>query len=276
MSFMRQSYDPGPGVSVSSLAYEYPSGWRVTEHAHGSDQLIYATSGLMEVTAAAGSQWFVPPQFAVWIPAFVRHSIRMPVPVSMRTLYLRRGLGRRDQCAVLHVAPLLRELIIEAVRVGNLRMRNKGHIAFRDVLVAQIQRALPVPTLLPMPTHPRARALAESIVSSLKRPLTLEVECRTLGVSLRTMQRIFHGDVGTDLETWRRQARLMKAVELLAAGHSIKEVSFAVGYRQPSTFVAMFRHILGVTPKAWIAALTTGRRPRSPAPRVHSGKVTGT
>ena len=48
----------------------------------------------------------------------------------------------------------------------------------------------------------------------------------------------------------------MKAVELLAAGRSIKEGSFAVGYQQASTFVAMFRRSLGVTPKAWISALT--------------------
>ena len=48
----------------------------------------------------------------------------------------------------------------------------------------------------------------------------------------------------------------MKAVELLAAGRSIKETAFAVGYRQASTFVATFRKSLGVTPKAWIGALT--------------------
>jgi AraC-like DNA-binding protein len=68
-------------------------------------------------------------------------------------------------------------------------------------------------------------------------------------------QRIFRREVGTDFETWRRQARLMKAVELLAQGRSIKAVAFAVGYRQASTFVAMFRRALGLTPKAWISSL---------------------
>jgi AraC-like DNA-binding protein len=71
------------------------------------------------------------------------------------------------------------------------------------------------------------------------------------------MQRLFRREVGVDFETWRRQARLMKAVELLAAGRSIKETAFGVGYRQSSTFVAMFRRSLGMAPKAWISALTS-------------------
>jgi len=47
----------------------------------------------------------------------------------------------------------------------------------------------------------------------------------------------------------------MKAIELLVSGHSVKEVSFALGYLQPTAFVAMFRGILGTTPGAWIKAL---------------------
>ena len=239
-----------------SLAYEYPPAWQVPEHSHDADQLIYATSGVMEVFAAQ-THWLIPPQFAAWIPAKVRHSIRMPGAVSMRTLYLRPGLARDEHCAVLHVSALLRELIVETVRLGKLKARGKSDRAFRDVLVAQIDKASPVPTMLTLPKDPRARALAESVIASPRQAGALEAQCRRFGTSLRTMQRLFRREVGTDFETWRRQARLMKAVELLAAGRSIKETAFAVGYRQASTFVAMFRRSLGMTPKVWISALTS-------------------
>jgi len=56
-------------------------------------------------------------------------------------------------------------------------------------------------------------------------------------------------------ESWRKQFRLMKAIELLVEGDSVKQVAFAVGYRQPSSFVEMFRRTLGTTPKAWTSAL---------------------
>jgi AraC-like DNA-binding protein len=56
-------------------------------------------------------------------------------------------------------------------------------------------------------------------------------------------------------EFWRRQVRLMKGIELLVAGRSVKAVAADVGYRQPSAFVELFRQTLGVTPGTWVAAL---------------------
>ena len=72
------------------------------------------------------------------------------------------------------------------------------------------------------------------------------------------MERIFKNDIGTDFSTWRRQARLTKGVELLAAGSSVKEVAFAVGFSQPSTFVEAFHRTFGVTPKVWTTSLGKG------------------
>jgi AraC-like DNA-binding protein len=257
---MRQSvqtaYDPPPGHSVATLAYEYPSRWKVPEHAHGSDQVIYATRGVMEITTEEGF-WMIPPQFAVWIPAGTVHSIRMPAAVSMRTLYMKRGLVPRmpDRCAALHVAPLLRELIVEAVRMGKLRARDKHHAAMKDLIADQLQRASSIPTSLVMPKDRRALAVAEATLREPQRSRSLESVCRRAGASARTIERIFLREVGTDFETWRRQARLMRAVELLVSGRSVKETAFAVGYRQPSAFVAMFRKAFGTTPKAWVSAL---------------------
>jgi AraC-like DNA-binding protein len=47
----------------------------------------------------------------------------------------------------------------------------------------------------------------------------------------------------------------MKAIELLVSGQSVKQVADALGYRQPTAFVEMFRGILGATPGAWTKSL---------------------
>ena len=124
-----REYDPPAGTTISTLEYEYSAAWEVPQHAHGSDQLIYAVRGVMEVTAG-DTLWVVPPQFALWVPAQTQHSIRMARPVSMRTLYVRKGrVPRAKECAVLHVSPLLRELTLEAVRLektGQARARGAG------------------------------------------------------------------------------------------------------------------------------------------------------
>src|SRR4051794_20059102 len=113
--------DPRRGVSIATLAREYSRGSHVPLHAHGSDHLVYASRGVMEV-ASGQSVWLLPPHFGLWIPAHTAHHIHMPDCVSMRTLYLRRRLYNSWRtCTVFHVAPLLRELIFEIVRVGNVQ-----------------------------------------------------------------------------------------------------------------------------------------------------------
>jgi len=249
-------FDPGRGVSVATLAYEYPPGFRVPEHAHGSDQLIYAIRGAMEVTAGQ-SVWLIPPHFALWIPARTQHRIHMPGPVSMRTLYLRRGLASPFSrgCVVLHVTPFLRELIVEAVRIGKLRARNRHECALRDLLILHVRTASPMPTFVTMPKERRALAVAGAILKDPAQSKPLAALCVDAGASVRTIERAFRREVGVDFATWRRQVRLMKAVELLVGGCAIKEVAFAIGYRQSSAFVEMFRQTFGTTPKAWVTAL---------------------
>ena len=149
--------DPARGISVATHSQEYPPGFHVSLHAHGSDQLIYASRGVMEVTS--GQQvWMIPPHFGLWIPARTPHRIRMPERVDMRTLYLRPVLTNLERsCTVLHVGPLLRELIFEIVRVGRLRQRDRKESALRFLLVAELEGAPPVPAGVTLPKDRRPR-----------------------------------------------------------------------------------------------------------------------
>jgi AraC-like DNA-binding protein len=249
-------YDPKLGISISTLAYEYPPDYRVPMHSHGSDQVIYAIRGVMEITSGQSS-WLIPPHFAIWIPARTLHKIRMPGAVSMRTLYLRPGVAPSlpRRCTVLQVTPLLRELIVEAVRLGQLRRRNTLHMALRDLIVAELTRATPVPSFVTLPEDRRALAIVNSVMANRDGGASFHALCHKAGASVRTIERIFRREVGLSFESWRRQFRLMKAIELLVAGGAVKEVAFQIGYHQPSAFVEMFRRTLGVTPRAWVLAL---------------------
>ena len=273
---MRQSavlteYDPKRGVSVATLAYEYPSSYQVPFHAHGSDQLIHATSGIMEVFSGQ-TVWLIPPHFALWIPARTQHRIHMPGPLSMRTLYFRMDLTARldPGCAVLHVTPLLRELVVETVRIGQLRMRDRYECALRDLLIPQIRKASPMPTFVTLPREERALKVAQMILRNPAESKPMADLCDEAGVSVRTIERTFRKDVGTSFELWRRQVRLKRAVELLVSGAAIKEVAFRVGYSQSSAFVEMFRRTFGTTPKAWITSLDT---PASRRTETRSGRI---
>jgi AraC-like DNA-binding protein len=251
--------DPRRGVSIATHSREYDRGCRIPLHAHLSDQLVYASRGVMEVSAGE-SLWMIPPSFGLWIPARVAHEISMPEGVSMRTLYLRPSLaGLAPGCQVLHVGPLLRELVVEIVSTGRLRYKNRVECALRDLLVSQLRRASPVPTVITLPRDARAAAVARMVLANPGAPTPLKAMCSTAGVSLRTLERIFVRETGIDFEHWRRQVRLFRAIELLVAGRTVKEVAFLVGYRHPSAFVTLFRSTFATTPKAWVEALKAGR-----------------
>jgi hypothetical protein len=138
----------------------------------------------MEVSAGQ-SAWLIPPHFALWIPALTRHRIHMPKPVSMRTLYLRPGLalGLPSGCEVLHVTPLLRELIVETVRVGQLRVRNQRERALRDLLVSTLESASSVPTFVTLPKEQRALAVAQVVLKTPAESKPLAEMCAGVGVS---------------------------------------------------------------------------------------------
>lgn len=254
-----RDYDPKRGSSVATLAYEYPRGYQIPEHAHASDQLIYAIRGLMLVSSG-NHTWLIPPHFALWIPARQRHHLHMRTAVSMRTLYLRPALVHRfgDSCQVLHVSNLLREVVLEIVAAGKLRIRNIYESALRDVLLRCLQNASPLPTRVTLPRDQRALNVAQSVLSQRGASRPLAALCIQSGLSVRTLQRLFQKELGMDFDSWRRQVRLIKAVELLVAGNSVKQTAFDVGYRQPSAFVEMFRATFGETPKAWIMGLQGG------------------
>jgi AraC-like DNA-binding protein/mannose-6-phosphate isomerase-like protein (cupin superfamily) len=246
--------DPGRGVSVATFGNEYPRGFHLAPHAHLSDQLMYASSGVMQVSAGR-RVWTIPPRFGLWIPAGTVHQITMPEQVSMRTLYLRPHVfDRWTTCTVLHVRPFLRHLIIEIVGNGGLRARRTLDRAFREILVAELGKASALPIGVTLPGDPRASAVAHAVLGRGEFKSPLASLCHSAGVGVRTLQRIFRKELGMDFETWRRQVRLMKAIERLAGGESVKEAAFHVGYREASALVALFRVTLGMPPKAWMSS----------------------
>ena len=174
----------------------------------------------------------------------------------MRALYMRRALASiSPTCTVLHAGGLLREIIVEIVRVGRLRKGWPVERALCEVLISELKRAPAIPTAIDLPNDRRALAVARAVMDSATVNTPLKSLCASVGVSVRTLERLYRRDIGSNFESWRRQWRLMKAIELLVAGHTVKRAAGAVGYRHAGAFVALFKNAFGATPKAWIQAL---------------------
>jgi AraC-like DNA-binding protein len=242
----------GGRSEVTTLARDYPPGYRIPTRYHDRDQLVYASRGVMTVRTRDGA-WVVPTHRAAWIPAAVAHTIATSGAVTMRTVYLKPRLTRAlpRMCAVVNVSPLLRELILRACEIGALRRTVARQRHLVDVMLDQLDSVDLVPLRLPTPTDARTHRVAGILMANPADRRPLADICRSAGASKRTVERLFQDEVGMTVGRWRQQLRLMQAMRLLASGAKVTHAALESGYRTPSAFITMFKRALGTTPRSY-------------------------
>jgi len=234
---------------VFGLGQDHGPDEPIAPHRHDSAQLIHASSGVMTVETEDGL-WVVPPARAVWVPANIAHSIGMSGRVELRTVYIDESLApiQTARCCVVQVSPLLHSLILRAIDFPQPYSPRGPEARLAAVLLDEIRKAEIAPLHLPMPSDPRARRVASALRADPSDRRSRSAWARQAGASERTIERLFHAEVGMSFGRWRQQARLLRALEVLAAGESVTGASLEVGFRTPSAFIAMFRKAMGTTP----------------------------
>ncbi len=237
---------------VVAMARNFPSGHRIERHVHTRAQLAYASEGVMRLGTAAGT-FVVPPERAVWMPAGTEHWITALGALAMRTLYIKPDAAPDlpVACRVVAVAPLLRELILAAMAMPQAYPPDGPQARLMAVILDQIRTLPAAPLHLPMPRDRRIKPMAEALRDDPADRRGLADWAKAVGASERTLARLFVGQTGLSTGAWRSQARLLKALELLAGGATVTAVALDVGYDSPSAFIAMFRRTLGVSPKRY-------------------------
>jgi AraC-like DNA-binding protein len=255
MSNIRQSEND---LLVRTLGLKLSNGHVIDGHAHSWGQIIFASRGVMQVDAE-GSRWAVPPMRCLWVPSDIDHRIRIVAETWMRTIYLRPDLanGLPLNCKVLNVSPLLREVILETVRLKMLSQAVTTHKHLAAVLIDQLVAADEMSLKIMMPADARAARLANLISSDPANKSPLDELARLAGASPRTLERLFVDETGLSVGRWRQQARLMMAIRLLVEGNSVNQAAFESGYENPSSFVAMFRREMGITPGQYLRGTET-------------------
>lgn len=234
---------------VAALADDFVSGCVIPAHRHRRAQLIYAVRGTMKVQAA-GALWLLPPSHALWVPSETVHEIRMAGPVEMRTLYVQPEAARAiaDECHVLFVSPLLRELIVRAVAIPLLYDERGAEARLMSLILDEVASAAPQPLSLPMPRDARLQRLCDLVLDNLAQPASLARLGAAVGLSERSVIRLFPTETGMSFRRWHEQARLLKAYELFDERRSVTAVALEVGYSTPAAFTKMFRRTLGKPP----------------------------
>lgn len=228
---------------------------RVTAaHRHAHGQLFGADTGLVTVGARHG-QWVVPATHAVWVPPHEEHSMRSHGPFSGWSLYI-----CESACAALPAAlrtiktsALLRAAVDRASSWADAPL-DDAQTRLATVMLDEIAATDDEGLGLPMPRDARLLRVARQLATTPGDQRSLDEWAVVAAVSSRTLSRRFVEETGFTFSQWRQRARLMRAVELLAAEHAVTAIALDLGYEDVSAFIAAFRRMFGVTPARFAAA----------------------
>jgi AraC family transcriptional regulator, regulator of nimT len=243
---------------VVGLAWNEKGSRQVAPHRHDRGQIMSVARGVATIGTHQGV-WVVPPQRAIWIPAGTEHWVRYSRTVALRSLYTDAVVSERypKTCAVLHLDALSRELLNTAVDFP--WGRDADHVDMRLVcLLLERMPALQQPALnVPEGKDPRILRIMHGVREAPDDNRTLLEWSKIAGASERTLARLFLHDTGMSFAEWRRQHRLMVALEQLASGEPIAAVAHHLGYETVGNFSTMFRRVLHQSPRDFF-------RPRQP------------
>jgi len=218
-------------------------------HSHPWIQLSHAVEGVLEVRTDRG-RFIAPPLRAVWIPAGITHQVFCAPDTCIRSLYIDRSVAgdAPERCRVLQVSPLLRELIQQFSTLPEAYAESGPEGRLVQVLLDQLGSAPEVELVLPLPAEPRLRLLCRRLQARPDSRERLVGWSQTLGLSERTLSRLFMRETGLTFRAWRQRLRLLSALPALERGERVTDVALGCGYESLSAFIAAFREQFGATP----------------------------
>ena len=236
-----------------SLDWEAKGPHRVAAHSHTRAQIIYPQSGAYWIHTPLGN-WVAPKHQAVWIPSNIHHKVFTNASVKAFMFFIDNAYSRRlmQTCTVVRVSPLLHELLNKAIEFGNDYIPGGRKARLVDVMLDELSEMEPAPLYLPLPDDKRLTRIVETLLENPADERSFEEIASNSGASTRTLSRLFVATTGMGFGEWRKQLRLLVAIDRLGQGYSVTQVASDLGYRSTSAFCAMFKRTLGASPIAYL------------------------
>lgn len=237
---------------------------RSKRHCHEKAQLLYSARGVINCEVDDGV-WIVPPQCAIWIPGGLPHAAFGSGEVECICLFVAPNAAGNlpVECCTIAVSDLLRHLLVRATELPERYEIDGPDGRIVSVILDELAKAPVEELCLPIPSDPRLKHLAELLVSSPADHATVaEWACR-VALSERSLSRILMEEIGMSFGRWRRQLHVILALRRLSAGQTVQTVALDLGYESASSFVTMFRKMVGKPPSRYLLE----RQNAAPIPR---------
>ncbi|AQX81048.1 hypothetical protein BWO91_14665 [Plantibacter flavus] len=232
------------GTHTNSFVVTHGEAWEW--HQHDVDELLWGSRGSLVVETGAGVH-ALPGHYGLWIPAGEAHRVTAAPGTSFACTFLSPDLGDPPRSGVGAVCmPAAASALLDELGRNDLAAETRR---LAELLIPRLLEPAEIIRLhLSLPEDDRARRVAEEVRGDPADARTLGEWGAVVGSSERNLSRLFRRDTGLSFLEWRTRARMLAALELLAAGIPVGAVGRRVGYTTPSAFVQAFRREFGTTP----------------------------
>ncbi|WP_341521900.1 helix-turn-helix transcriptional regulator [Pseudomonas sp. G.S.17] len=227
-------------------------------HRHRRGQLFGAMRGLLAVDAGRG-RWVVPATHAVWVPPDIVHGMRSYGTYAGWSVHVATSAcaALPSAPAILSVSGLLRESVARAATWGDAEL-DTAQSQLVSVILNEIATLPQTDLGLPMPRDRRLLQIAHALSDRPDDDRKLEEWAQWAGIAPRTLTRRFVAETGFSLTEWRQRVRLLRAIELLAAGRAVSAVALDLGYQNVSAFISLFKRTFAMTPGQYMDLMAEG------------------
>ncbi len=258
-----------PLAGVPSAQTLRLDGWHESSLGDPMCKLVLIVSGQADLEGPAGG-WVLLPNHLIFIPANRPFALRAAKGTLAHVAHLdaARCDWRRDGCWVTAAPPLAREMLAHGVHWSAEEARDFETARLFFATLAHLCRewfCKPRIQWLPAAQSPEMRAIMHYLRERLA-DATLGGACAAAGLPGRTLQRRCQQELQFGWRELVREARILRAMELLAeGGDSIGAVAQEIGFKSSSAFTLAFSRRVGVSPSEFVR--------RHGAPAIRDGRA---
>ena len=226
---------------------------RSPRHHHQKAQLLFTVRGVIncEVEDAV---WIVPPRCAVWIPSGLPHTVFGSGEVECISVFIDppEASNLPNGCCTITVSSFFHHLLMRANALPEHYDVDGPDGRIVSVIIDELAAA-PVEDLrLPIPSDPRLKKLTDLLIAAPADHASVAEWGSRVALSERSLSRMLAEQVGMSFSRWRRQLHIVLALRRLSAGETVQAVAMDLGYESASSFVTMFRKMVGKPPSRYL------------------------
>ncbi|TCM67810.1 AraC-like DNA-binding protein [Acinetobacter calcoaceticus] len=226
--------------------------WELGVHHHLKNQFVVCLTGLVTLETAQGI-WILPPNSALWIPAFTAHEVKSYGYSSGYVLFMdpRLDIEIPDDFQMYQTTAFLKAMLLRAEMIPHEYHLPQEQRLMR-CLMDEILGAPKQSFYLPMPQDPRLKKITDAMLRHPEQNYALAEWAQLCCMSERSMTRAFHAATRLSINQWRKKLHVILALQWLSEGDTVQRIAHRLSYDSDTSFIMMFKKMMLMSPKRYM------------------------